>query len=73
VFLTSLDTKTYKKPWMFDMFDPFLFSPNESRDHFNTYRSGAMVSAAKDILMTSRQSEEAYLGAMAVLMLNGAV
>ena len=59
------------------MFDPFLFdakksaSQRDNKDALDGFRCQTMLSSAKQILLTSHESEEAYLGAITVLMLNG--
>lgn len=59
------------------MFDPFLFktkkpaSKQAPQDTLDGFRCQEMVNSAKRILLTSHESDEAYLGAITVLMLNG--
>ena len=64
------------------MFDPFVFDVKKSasqrdikdslaKDKLDDFRCQAMLNSAKQILLTSHESEEAYLGAITVLMLNG--
>ena len=59
------------------MFDAFNFSKSEQSNHcvkgFEPYCSEDMVVKAQNLLCTSHLTDEAYLGALAVLMLNQAI
>lgn len=40
---------------------------------FSTYSAPKLIEAAEDVLTRSEQSEEAFLGAQAVLLINGLI